>query len=158
MSTLINIYSLRKKKSQRESRRLEIYQTVLKKCHRRIQLVAESSKDEASMFFVIPTVMVGMPTYDITSCGEYITHHLSMNGFRVLLLTPEQLFISWSHIKFNPERERALDDKIQDLKYIESGQIYPRITSRIDPPSEEKTDNQFRPLHDTPSTEKFLLS
>jgi hypothetical protein len=158
MSNLINIYSLRKKKSQRERQRLEIYQTVLKKCHRRIHITAESAKNDSSVCFTIPNMIIGMPAYDLTSCAEYIVHHLTMNGFRVALVSPEQLFISWAHIDYSSEKEMALDEKIQDLQFMESGQLFPRINNYPEPSPPDKSKEKFRPLYDTPSTEKFLLT
>lgn len=157
MSNLINIYSLRKKTSQRETQRLEIYQSVLKKCHRRIEMTSESSNDSTTLLFTIPPMILGMPTYHIESCSQYLIHHLTMNGFRVMSMAPNQLFISWTHIKFDPAKERALDEKIQDMCFVESGQLYHRITDNKTP-SEAKPKVTFRPLYDTPSTEKFLLS
>ena len=158
MSNLINIYSLRRKTSQREAQRLEIYQSVLHRCHRRIEMVAQGNKDETNLLFTIPPMILGMPAYDIASCGEYIIHHLTMNGFRVVSISPNQLFVSWGHIQFDAAKEKALDEKIQDLCFVESGQLYHRLTDNRDTPPESKPKVTFRPLYDTPSTEKFLMN
>ena len=94
MSDFINIYSLPKKKTSRERNRLYIYERILRKCHHRIKYTAEhSSSGDMYTFFEIPTIVPGMPIYDILSCTDFLIHKLSSNGFKVLNLGTNLLFI-----------------------------------------------------------------
>ena len=118
---------------------------------------AESFGNEVSVFFTIPKMIVGMPSYDMVSCADYLVNNLAMNGFKVVQCSPEQLFISWGHIKFDATKETALENKIQELRDIEKGTYHPLITGQLQTIQDEPQEN-FRPVYDTPSTEKYLMT
>jgi hypothetical protein len=150
---LINIYSLPKQKTKREEARLEVYNRVLKMCHHRIETVSKAPHGEPYTFFQIPAIVFGMPIFDTDSCCDYIMKKLSLNGFKVMYMNANLLFISWSHVKFDPEREKMMDEKIREIDF-------PKLLQEPSPPNNipDKKPGDFRPIYDTPSTEKFLLT
>jgi hypothetical protein len=153
-SSLINIYSLPKRKSKREQNRLQHYERILKKCHHRIKYTADtSSSGDRYTFFQIPAFIPGMPMYDIASCIDYIINKLNMNGFKVLSLGTHLLFISWQHIQFSQEREKQMERKIAEL----SGNLTDLPVLCDAPPPQGPVRNTFRPVYETPSTEKYLM-
>ncbi len=172
MSSLINIYSLPKKKTLKEDNRLKIYERVLKMCHHRIKTASNNSVDYT--FFTIPNIVMGMPKFDTVSCCDYIMNKLSMNGFKILNMGENFIFISWAHINFCEEKERKMEREIQELReiedYKESGgtpePIYPKLGSDIQSQlshnisnnNNNTNTNNFRPIYDIPSTEKYLLT
>ncbi len=166
MSSLINIYSLPKKKTLKEDNRLKIYEKVLKMAHHRIKTAANKSQSEDYTFFTIPNMIVGMPKFDTVSCCDYIMTKLSANGFKILNLGPNFIFITWAHIEFNPEKERRMEEKISYLNQgINPPLAISETTSNHDVISHHSSqhnnsnpnNNNFRPIYDTPSTEKYLL-
>ena len=170
MSSLINIYSLPKKKTLKEDNRLKIYERVLKMCHHRIKIAANSTDTDESTFFTIPNMILGMPKFDPVSCCDYIMTKLTANGFKILNLTSNMIFITWAHIKFNPEKERKMQERISDLEHGTSK--IPVLNTIHNGNSENDNENDhdsndelnnmkneiFRPIYDTPSTEKFLMT
>ena len=164
MSSLINIYSLPKKKTLKEDNRLKIYEKVLKMVHHRIKTAANKSDTEDYTFFTIPNVIIGMPRFDTVSCCDYIMTKLSANGFKILNLGPNFIFITWGHIEFSDEKERRMDERIHQLKQgINNVPNLYRNINTSDTLSEVSnhnsvTNNNFRPIYDTPSTEKYLLT
>lgn len=164
MSSLINIYSLPKRKTLKEDNRLKIYERVLKMCHHRINTASNNSEDYT--FFTIPSVIMGMPRFDTISCGDYIMNKLSANGFKILNMGENFIFITWAHIHFNKEKERKMEEHIQELEYYKNNEgidtpMYPKLDdSSQSQYSNNKTrsNNNFKPIYDTPSTEKYLLT
>lgn len=179
MSSLINIYSLPKKKSLKEDNRLKIYERVLKMCHHRIKTASNNSEDYT--FFTIPNIVMGMPRFDTVSCGDYIMSKLAANGFKILNMGENFIFISWAHINFSEEKERKMEEHIQEINELEdyknNGATPPAVypTLRDDVYSQDtisitnsnnmnnrnnrnNRNNNFRPIYDTPSTEKYLLT
>ena len=68
--SLINIYSLPKKRSKREEKRIEIYENVLKMCHKKIKLNSEIENGETYLFYTIPSIILGFPIFDQYSCCD----------------------------------------------------------------------------------------
>lgn len=169
---MMNIYSLGKKKTHRETERLRIYGEVLKKCHNHIRKVSQCGKEEPYTLYTIPYYILGHPIYDIDSCNNYIIQQLSKNGFKVMVVAKNLLFISWAHIPFSEQKEHELDFK---LKQYEKGimplptgllESKPRMMPASSRPSQPSTDKppakkpttQYRPVHDVPDTEKYLMT
>ena len=152
MSSLINIYSLPKKKTLKETQRLTTYKKVLQSCHHKIKRVANASSGECYLFYTVPPFIIGLPRYDLASCKDYIIQKLKSNGFRVINLDKTFLFISWQHIQFDRLKEQQMEDMIHR---INNG--IPLITENTNNNNQNRQTDKFRPIHDTPSTEKFLL-
>ena len=178
MSSLINIYSLPKKKTLKEDNRIKIYEKVLKMCHNRIKMASNKTQSEDYTFFTIPNMIMGMPRFDTVSCCDYIMNKLAANGFKILNLGPNLIFITWSHVKFDPEKERNMEKRIEELEQeqnmLASGatpsryptlsdvEAYDNLSSHASNYSENHRSqarvNNFRPVYDTPNTEKYLLT
>lgn len=180
---MLNIYSLKKDSDSRTRNRFKIYETILKKCHHRIKVASTSHKSESYTFFVVPSYLVGMPTFDLESCCDYLIYQLSKNGFQIIRLANTLLFISWKHVKFDVSKEREMNECIQFLNQKSSS--ISEIGSSINPnqghlhrqDTQDTQDTQdafgssntssltdknnknlsFRSIHDAPSTEHFLM-
>lgn len=152
MSSLINIYSLPKKNSQKQINRHNIYMKVLHLCHGRITNKAKTNDTDPYIFYSIPNFILGMPKYDIRSCKDYITNKLIANGFYVLSISNNMIFITWKHIKFDSQREKEMEDIIYK---INNG--LPLLKNAPNNECKPPSLDRFRPIYDTPSTEKFLL-
>ena len=56
--------------------------------------------------YVIPKIVYGLPAYDQIKCADYCVDKLKKNGFVVLYVYPNLMYISWEHVPSvirNPE-------------------------------------------------------
>lgn len=79
--------------NEKTIKRLEIYDGVLVKCHKRIKY--NSSLERTYCFFQIPEFIIGTPLYKVTEMRTYIINSLKNNGFKIMYIEPNWLFISW---------------------------------------------------------------
>lgn len=92
MSTL-DIKDLYSTINEKTIKRLEIYDNVLVKCHKRIKY--NSSLEKTYCFYQIPEFIIGVPLYKVTEMRTYIINSLKNNGFKIMYIEPNWLFISW---------------------------------------------------------------
>jgi hypothetical protein len=96
-SEKINIDELYEKKRQNDLKKLEVYKKVLNRIHVRIKTIARKSTTEKFCWYVIPQMIIGVPTYNQANCIAYIMDTLKTNGFQVRYFHPNTIFISWDH-------------------------------------------------------------
>tara|TARA_Y100001958_G_scaffold148360_1_gene129950 strand:+ start:200 stop:646 length:447 start_codon:yes stop_codon:yes gene_type:complete len=92
MSSL-NINELYGTIHEKNIKRLEHFDNILKKIHTRIKCCAQ--KEETYCFFQIPEFIFGVPLYNINDLRKYLINSLEKNGFKLLYVDPNWLFISW---------------------------------------------------------------
>lgn len=81
--------------NEKNLKRLEIYDSVLVKCHKRIEY--NSKHEKTYCFYQIPEFIIGVPLYDPSEMKKYIMNSLNNNGFKILYIDPNWLCISWGH-------------------------------------------------------------
>tara|TARA_Y100000590_G_scaffold448205_1_gene584510 strand:+ start:1674 stop:2102 length:429 start_codon:yes stop_codon:yes gene_type:complete len=79
--------------NQKTLRRMELYDSILKKCHSRI--LYNSGLQRTYCFYQIPEFVIGIPLYDISELRNYVMNSLKTNGFKILYIEPNWLFIYW---------------------------------------------------------------
>ena len=72
---------------------MELYDSILKKCHHRI--LYNSRIERTYCFFQIPEFIIGTPLYKVEEMRIYIINSLKNNGFKIMYIEPNWLFISW---------------------------------------------------------------
>ena len=90
MSTQLDINSLFETTNQKSLKRLEIYDNILKQCHRRIKHYSKFEK--TTCFFAIPEFLIGVPLFDVTELRTYKMNSLERNGFELMYLHINQIF------------------------------------------------------------------
>ena len=80
--------------NQKTLRQMELYDSILKKCHSRI--LYNSGLQRTYCFYQIPEFVIGIPLYDITELRNYVMNSLKTNGFDILYIEPNWLFIYWN--------------------------------------------------------------
>ena len=75
-------------------KRMELYDSILKKCHSRI--LYNSNLQRTYCFYQIPEFVIGTPLYDVLELRNYIMNSLKTNGFEILYIEPNWLFIYWN--------------------------------------------------------------
>jgi len=93
----LNLDDLYTRSREMELNRSRIYNKILQRAHRKIKVTSRQRHNERYCFFLVPEFLVGVPTYDITTCITHIMEELSTNCFLVRYTHPNLLFISWKH-------------------------------------------------------------
>jgi len=93
----INIDDLYERNQQRDLKQLAIFNKLLNRIHKRIQLAAKSLKKEKHIWFTVPEYIFGEPIYDQGDCIGYLVVKLEENGFHVRYMHPNTLFVSWQN-------------------------------------------------------------
>ena len=94
---MLNIDDLHQKDQEKTTRKFEVYQKILEKCHNKITLTSKHSKNMGFCFYNVPKYIFGIPLYDIKSCVMFLVSALVKNGFDVKYTHPNLLFISWQN-------------------------------------------------------------
>lgn len=89
----LNISELRNKVALKQQRRKAIFDTILQKCHFRIERAANNEQYQCS--YEVPQYVVGLPLYSVEECIHYIKEQLGQNGFSVRYIFPVTLQITW---------------------------------------------------------------
>ena len=122
----LRINDLYNKKNEKNLKRLEIYDSVLVKCHERIKY--NSNFERTYCFYQIPEFIIGVPLYNINEMRKYIINSLKTNGFNILYIDPNWLFISWGHVnndksiskKFKEKKKNDKNDKNNNNQQFKS--------------------------------------
>ena len=81
--------------NEKNLKRLEVYDSVLVKCHKRIMY--NSKLEKTYCFYQIPEFIFGVPLYNPQEMVKYVINSLENNGFNLMYVDPNWLFISWGH-------------------------------------------------------------
>ena len=122
---MINIFSLNKGRDENAVKRFTTYRKILEKCHKRIQ--TNSKKNLSHCIYIIPKIVCGLPAYDQIKCAEYCVDRLKKNGFVVLYVYPNMMYISWDHVPSvirNPEVKTMATDIMTNPSKDYSNLIY----------------------------------
>ena len=90
----LNIKELYSTINEKTIKRMEIYDSILQKCHKRIKY--NSSLERTYCFFQIPEFVIGVPLFNILELRTYIMNSLKKNGFQIIYVEPNWLFILWN--------------------------------------------------------------
>ena len=96
-SEKLNIDELYEKKKQHDLNTLTLFNKILNRIHVRIKTTSKQKVDSQFCWYVVPEIMIGVPKYDQGACIAYLLDKLTSNGFNVLYVDPNTLFISWLH-------------------------------------------------------------
>lgn len=102
----IELDELYDKKREAENRKINTFQKILSRIHKRIKFTAKQKNSPNMMFFYVPEFIFGEPNYNINTCVAYIIDKLEINGFKVRYAHPNTLLISWHHYVPTYIRER----------------------------------------------------
>lgn len=94
MNPQIDMNELDFEAKKKNMKRLEIYNKILMECHNKIRF--NSKLDRKYCFFLVPEFIFGTPLYDIEELRNHVMNSLQKNGFRLMYIHPNWLFISWT--------------------------------------------------------------
>lgn len=90
----INMNELYSNINNKTLKRMELYDSILLKCHSRIKY--NSNLQRTYCFYQVPEFIIGIPLYDISELRNYVMNSLKTNGFEILYIEPNWLFIHWN--------------------------------------------------------------
>ena len=135
MSSQLDINSLFESTNQKTLRRLETYDSILKKCHARIKYYSKFEK--TTCFFAIPEFLIGVPLYDVNELRTYMMNSLEKNGFKLMYLHPNWLMIDWS------EKKKTIENAQKSLAKKTPQQAKKQVESKYNPIEEYKPSGSF---------------
>lgn len=142
----LRISDLYKEINNKKIKKLEIFDSILKKCHHRI--LYNSKLERTYCFFSIPEFIFGTPLYDINDLTKYIINSLVSNGFKVKYFDPNVIFITWNdksyEISMKQPEQKLLQKPKKSYKNINVNHnenfIYDSFSSNT---LKDKTQNLF---------------
>jgi len=124
----INIDELYEKDQRRDLKQLSIFNKILNRIHRRINITGRTKRSEKYIWFTIPEFIFGEPVYDKTDCIAYVVTKLEENGFFIRFIYPTTLFITWEN--WVPSYARTEIKKKTGIVLDEKGNIVDRIDKK----------------------------
>lgn len=109
----LNILELHRSFNEKSERKVQTFEAVLEKCHRRICMANDSLK--LKCVFVVQEYIVGFPIYDMNACIEYLMKSLEANGFLVKYFFPNYLYISWDFDEIKKDHTIAAPSQVDRL-------------------------------------------
>lgn len=117
MSSL-DINNLYDRINERNTKRLEKFDDILKKIHNRI--LYNANLEKTYCFFQIPEFIIGVPLYNVNDLKNYLITSLKKDRFTLIYVEPNWLFISWelNNLKKPKEKQKQVK-KLGDYKLID---------------------------------------
>lgn len=98
LSDKINLDDLFEKKREIAEGKLALYNKILNRIHAKIKLTSNHNRGkDQSLWYLIPEIMIGVSSYDVTECTGYILRKLRENDLVIRYTHPNLIFISWVH-------------------------------------------------------------
>lgn len=93
----ISLDELYERKQKHDLRIMNTFKMVLTRVHNQIKLTSRQKIDQQYCWFVVPEVILSVPSYNNLDCAVYLIEKLTDNGFQVKYTHPNLLLISWQH-------------------------------------------------------------
>jgi hypothetical protein len=162
----VDIDELYEKKHQRDLKQLSIFNKILNRIHKRIQLTGRNKKADKHIWFTVPEYIFGEPNYDQGECLGYLVSKLEENGFFVKYMHPNTLFISWEN--WIPAYTRNEIKKKLGIVLDEKGNVIDKLDEDIEIESHdpgvrliqanERNKKQFTPIKEYKPTGNMVYN
>lgn len=116
MSSL-NINDLYDTINNKNKVRMEKFDMILKRIHSRIKYNA--NLERTFCFFQIPEFIIGIPLYNVNDLRNYLINSLKKNGFTILYVEPNWLFINWDFSSMKKPKKQVKKSPKKDYKLID---------------------------------------
>lgn len=93
--------------------RIQPFIEVTNCCYARLKKLAEYGL--SACYFDVPLFVSGLPLYDVAACAEFISCHLSSNGFLIKRVSDRRMYIQW-YRKYVTGGEARGDAPLKDLE------------------------------------------
>jgi len=162
----VDIDELYEKKHQRDLKQLSIFNKILNRIHKRIQLTGRNKRLDKHIWFTVPEYIFGEPNYDQGECLGYLVSKLEENGFYVKYMHPNTLFISWEN--WIPAYTRNEIKKKLGVVLDEKGNVIDKLDENVEIESHdpavrliqanERNKKQFTPIKEYKPTGNMVYN
>jgi hypothetical protein len=162
----VDIDELYEKKHQRDLKQLSIFNKILNRIHKRIQLTGRNRRLDKHIWFTVPEYIFGEPNYDQGECLGYLVSKLEENGFYVKYMHPNTLFISWEN--WIPAYTRNEIKKKLGVVLDEKGNVIDKLDENVEIESHdpavrliqanERNKKQFTPIKEYKPTGNMVYN
>ena len=113
MSSLKEVIKLQKRQ---HARYVELKETILNKLIDKITHLAKHG--EMRCVYTVPGYTFGAPKYNVLDITSYLFYKFKNEGFLIIMLGNDKLFISWDINDINQFKKKSKEDKksLVDLK------------------------------------------
>tara|TARA_Y100000817_G_scaffold298448_1_gene275650 strand:- start:215 stop:640 length:426 start_codon:yes stop_codon:yes gene_type:complete len=115
--TTLNIDDLYNTIHNKNKNRLIKFDGILQKIHLRIKNNARLEKTYC--FFHIPEFIIGVPLYNIEDLRNYIINSLKKDGFEIMYIDPNWLFINWDINRIRKKQPKKKAPVKKEYKLID---------------------------------------
>jgi hypothetical protein len=98
---------------KRAAAKKEYYKALLEQFSRKIKHSVELGKKDALL--TVPTFLVGYPKYDLAATVVYMSRQLGRLGYKVEMVGPLDLKVTWRNTRPEQDEEAETDDPITFL-------------------------------------------
>jgi len=168
----INMEDLFIRKEQVKQLKLQTFQRILHRAHKKIKLTSRQKVNEPWCFFLIPEFLIGVPRYDTAACTAYIMDELIKNGFHLKYTHPNLLFISWGHYIDKSGRAnfkkmygyridgfgRPVKEKSKTIQNTRSFNPNIMLMKGVAPPTNEKAQKNYKEISTYKPTGNLIYS
>jgi hypothetical protein len=91
----LNIEQLHEVHAEREKNKRLVFETIYLRCREKI-LYANNVKHRMNTWYTIPTVIWGLPLYNVQACVAYLMYRLRLQNFQVQYQSPNRIWIDWT--------------------------------------------------------------
>jgi hypothetical protein len=141
-SQKVNIDELYEKRKNKDVKQLSIFNKILNRIHKRIQLTGKQKLNEKFIWFQVPEFIFGEPIYDKGHCIAYLISKLEENGFYIRYLHPNTLFVNWE--KWVPTYLRNEVKKKTGIVLDERGNVINKNNEEEEPQNNMKQEEQTK--------------
>jgi len=106
---MLSINDVTKIDDKRRQIKKEIYTKIYEQFSRKIKQCVELGHKQ--VFLVIPSFVVGYPTFDRIAAARYILRQLQIGGFIVQHVSDYELYVSWDIPKKKREKIHKPDEE-----------------------------------------------
>lgn len=90
---MVNAQDLIKEQKKREEKKIITFEKIYKTIEKKIVLA--SASNYYYVWYEVPEFILGLPTYDLKGCIEFVKKKLKENNFECDVYKPNILFIKW---------------------------------------------------------------
>ena len=90
---MVNAEDLIKEQKKREEKKIITFEKIYKIIEKKIVLA--SASDFYYVWYEVPEFILGLPTYDLKGCMDFVTKKLKDNNFECDIYIPNILLIKW---------------------------------------------------------------
>lgn len=97
---MINIHNLNLERQNLEKRKTLVFKKILLRIHNKIKI---ANKLNNFCYYEIPSIILGMPLFNLKKCSDYVYEKLVSQGFKVTRVQFNKFMIYWGHVTTNEE-------------------------------------------------------